>query len=528
MSDTDTDHTHGIPVTHPAVISLVGAGPGDPGLITLKGVDRLSRADVVVYDRLANPALLAHCKPGAVLIDAGKGRESHHLSQEEINGILIGHARAGRRVCRLKGGDPFVFGRGGEEALALAEAGIRFEVVPGVTSAISVPASAGVPLTHRGIASSFTVITGSQDGSHHETGVDWRHAAATPGTLVVLMVWESLSDIVRNLLESGMPGDRPAALVQWGTLPRQKTVAGGLAEIPGLAASAGLAAPAVLVIGDVVRLREKIAWLDNLPLFGKRVAVTRAQAQAGRLVELLEAAGAECVEVPVIEIAPASDPAPLDAALRRLTQHTPDSGMGYGWATFASPNAVTALFDRLRTLGLDARAFAGVRFASVGPAATAALGAAGITPDIAAAEHDTRLIAAMFQASGHTGGSAVHFRSDLGRETLPAALRSLGFRVDEVVAYETVIPAGSAERARAAYSPTNSIHITTFTSSSAVNNLVQMLGEDAGPVNRTMVACIGEVTAAAARARGIRVGVVASEQSLEGLVEAVIAGVNKQ
>ena len=511
-------------MTEPGLVSLAGAGPGDPGLITVKALERLKEADVIVYDRLVNPALLTHAKPGAELIDAGKGRSAHRFTQEEINALLVEKAREGKRVCRLKGGDPFVFGRGGEEALALAEAGVPWEVIPGVTSAIAAPAYAGIPVTHRGKATSVTFVTGSEDPVHHESGVDWAAVARIPGTLVILMGWETLAGIVEALTANGVPADRPAAVVQWGTTPRQRAVTGPVGGIARTAAEAGLGSPAAVIIGEVAGLRQQLAWFDRRPLFGKRVLVTRARSQASRLAQLLEANGAQCVEFPAISVVPVSDPAPMDAAISRLTRHDSTSGMGYDWVTFTSPNGVRGFRSRLEALGLDARALGGVKFAAVGPATAQALADMGIRADLLPGDYLAAAVVEEFRRAGFRGGSVLHLRSSIGRETLPDGLRGLGARVDEVVAYETRSPEDSGEQARAAFSPENGgIDVTTFTSSSTVKSLAALLGGDVNLINSTLVACMGPVTAGTARELGIRVDVTAGEQSIEGLVESIVA-----
>ncbi len=510
----------------PGLVSLVGAGPGDPGLITVKGLERLRSADVVIYDRLVAPRLLVNVQPSTELIDAGKGRGSARMTQEEINLALVEKARLGKRVCRLKGGDPFVFGRGGEEALALSQAGIPWEVVPGVTSAVAAAAYAGIPVTHRGVAASFSVVTGSEAPRRVGPTVDWEALARAGGTLIFLMGWEALDDIVKTLLAHGVPPARPAAAVQWGTTPRQRVVIGPLSDIAGTALGAGLGAPVALVVGDVVSLREQLAWFDRKPLFGKRVLVTRARSQASRLRQILESHGAECVEFPAIQIGPVSDPAALDTALRHIGD--------YDWATFTSPNGVKAVRQRMDALDLDARAWRGVKVAAVGPATAQALREMGVRPDLVPADYLAAAVVSEFKKSGlrpspGTGRStvrAVHFKSDIGRETLPDGLRKLGAEVDEVIAYETRSPEDSGEKARAAFLPENGgIDITTFSSSSAVKNLHRLLGPDSGLVNGTLVACMGPMTAAAAQGLGIRVDVVAGEQSIEGFVKSVVGKV---
>ncbi len=355
-------------------VYLVGAGPGDPELITVAGLAALRRADVVVYDRLAPPALLREAKPEALLIDAGKAAGAHTLSQEAINTLLIEHARAGRTVVRLKGGDPFLFGRGGEEALALRRAGIPFRVVPGVTSAIAAPACAGIPVTHRGVAGSVLIATGHEAADGPGASYDWAALARAADTLVFLMGVERLPTIVERLLAAGRPAEQPAALIRWGSTPEQEVVTATLGTIAARARERGIRPPAALVVGEVVRLREELAWLEELPLFGARVLVTRAREQASGLAARLRALGAVPLEFPAIACAPLEDPAPLDAALATLPEQD--------WVVFTSQNGVTAAWERLTALGRDARAFGAAKVCAIGPATAAALAARGIRADL--------------------------------------------------------------------------------------------------------------------------------------------------
>ncbi|MEX0763405.1 MAG: uroporphyrinogen-III C-methyltransferase [Dehalococcoidia bacterium] len=509
-------------------VYLVGAGPGDPGLITVKGLECLRRADVVVYDRLASPRLLSEARQDAELVDAGKGRGSQRLTQEEINCLLVKYAREGKTVCRLKGGDPFVFGRGGEEAIELAAAGIEWEVVPGVTSAIAAAAYAGIPVTHRGLATSFTVVTGSEDPSKQKPGeassdstVDWDALSRMQGTLIFLMGWEGLPKIVDALVERGVPANRPAALVRWGTTSRQRTVSGTLENIVTRGRDAGLGPPVAFIVGDVAGLRDSLAWFDQRPLFGKRVLVTRARTQASRLVKILESYGAETVEFPAIRVEPLADPSQLDDALKRLHE--------YDWVTFTSSNSARGVATRLEALGMDARSFHGVNVAAVGPSTAAAVKEIGIRPDLVPDQFVAEAVVAEFERRGYRPRRVLALRSNIGRETLPEGLRNMGAQVDEVVAYETKAPQDSAEMARAAYAEEQGgIDVTTFTSSSGVTNLLNLLDGDAGVVNSSTVACIGPITAEAARGLGVRVDIVGNEQTIDGLVKAVLEYTERQ
>ena len=511
-------------------VYLIGAGPGDPGLLTVKGREALERADVVVYDRLAHPSLLDCAPPSAERIFAGKARGKQELTQDGINALLVERAQSGQRVARLKGGDPFVFGRGGEEALALARCGIPFEVVPGVSSAIAAPAYAGIPVTHRGIAAGFTVVSGSEDPSKPMSpdggsGVRWeelaRSLAAQGGTLMTLMGWASIEKILDALQRAGLPADTPVALVQWGTWSRQQTVTGTLADAAAKGRAAGLSAPVVAVIGEVVNLRQELAWFDNRPLFGKRVLVTRSRTQTSRMCQLLEEAGAVAVELPAIAIAPPEDFAPLDDAAARLSS--------FGWVIFASVNAVDSVFGRLEAQGRDARAFGAARVGAIGPATAAALQRRGIRPDFtpsrsvsAAALEDSRFRGN--DGRGWDGVSVLLPAADIGRDELADGLTGLGASVHRATAYRTISPPDAPERARAAFA--EGIDIVTFTSSSTVRNLLSLLDEDSGPgkdaLAGSLIACIGPVTSGAARELGLRVDIEAEEHTVDGLADALI------
>ncbi len=497
------------------VAYLVGAGPGDPGLITVRGLNVLRNADVVLHDRLVPESLLTEVRSDAVLINVGKTPGQASRSQREINKLLVDHCRSGKTVCRLKGGDPFVFGRGGEEAMALAAAGLKWEVVPGITSAIAAPAYAGIPVTHRGVSSGVAVVTGSEDPDGPSNHVDWDAAATFNGTLVVLMGWRNLPDIVDALTSRGMPGERPAAAIEWGTKNTQRVAAGTLANIADLAISCGLGPPMALVVGEVAALRNELAWFDKRPLFGKRVLVTRARSQASRLAQSLEAQGAETIQAPAIRICPVADTEELDAAIARIKE--------YNWITFTSPNGVRGLRDRLAALSLDSRALFGVRVATVGPATAKAVEEMGIRPDLSPRVYAAEALVDEFAAAEVKRGRALCLRSDIGRETLPDGLRKAGLEVDEVVAYRTEMAADSSEAAREALcNGAPSVDVTTFTSSSTVTNLLRLLEGDIEPINHTVVACIGPITAATARAHGIRVDVVAKQQTVEGLVGSLV------
>lgn len=500
----------------PGIVYLVGGGPGDPGLITVKGRDCIRRADVLVYDRLAGERLLAEARPDCERVYVGKQASRHALRQEEINALLVARCRAGQVVTRLKGGDPFVFGRGGEEAEALAEAGLPFEVVPGVTSAIAAPAYAGIPVTHRALTSSVHVITGHEDPEKPESRLAWEHIAPGHDTLVFLMGMERLGAITGQLIAHGRAAETPAALVQWGTHPWQRTLTGTLADIASRAAAAGFEAPAVIVVGEVVRLRERLRWFDNRPLFGKRVLVTRARAQASALSERLAALGALPIELPAIRILPPEDDAPLDAALARLPE--------YDWVIFTSVNGVARAFERLAAAGRDARAVGGARVCAIGPATAAALAERGIRADRVPPEFVAESILAALASEPLDGRRVLLPRADIARDALAVGLAERGAMVDQVAAYRTV-PEVEIDPATLTQVRTGAIDIVTLTSSSTARNLVAALGGDLSGLQAALVAAIGPVTAATARELGLRVDVEAREHTIPGLVAALVEAV---
>jgi len=497
------------------LVYLVGAGPGDPGLITVKGFACLQKADVIVYDRLVSPALLGQAPQGCEMIDVGKSPRRHTLPQEEINALLVENALAGKVVVRLKGGDPFLFGRGGEEAEALAEAGVPFEVVPGVTSAIAAPAYAGIPVTHRDQTSSFAVITGHEDPTKADSSLDWQKLATGVGTLVLLMGVGNLPKIVAKLIEHGRDPRTPVAIVQQGTETRQKTVTGTLADIVEKARAADIKPPAVTVVGDVVRLREKLRWFDTKPLFGKRVLVTRSREQASALSERLRELGAEPLEYPSIEIAPPKDMIPLDEAIARLPT--------YDWLIFTSANGVRSLVDRMSEKRMDIEALGRPRIAAVGPATAQALAGYGLRVDYLPEVYTTEEIAA---GIGNVAGQRILLpRAERAPKHLAQALRAKGAVVDEVVAYRT-LAVGAPDELKALLED-GQIDIVTFTSSSTVRNLVANLPgpTPAKALSGCLVACIGPVTARTAKRLGIPVDVVAAEHTIPGLVEAIATAV---
>jgi len=494
-------------------VYLVGAGPGDPQLITVKGLKCIEEADVIVYDRLVNDRLLEAAHPDVKRIYVGKSSGGHTMSQAEINDLLVSKAKEGKTVVRLKGGDPFVFGRGGEEAEALADRGIPFEIVPGVTSAMAVPAYAGIPVTHRGLASSMAIVTGHEDPAKGESSIAWEKLATCADTLVFLMGIEHLPQIVEQLLANGTPPTTPVALISEGTGPRQQTIIGTLADIAAEAAKNNFTPPAVVVVGNVVSLRDKLRWFDNQPLFGKRVLVTRPRHQASRLSKLLAQQGADPIEMPTIAIKPMPDYQELDKALARLSH--------YAWVMFTSANGVDAFLDRLLRQGLDARELKGIKICAIGPATARALAQHGLAVDYVPNKYTSDNIIEGLADKNIPGKRILLPRAEEARPELVEGLGRLGALVDEIPVYRTVQPQETLSRGKQMLMD-GEIDVTTFTSSSTVRNLISLLGRDWQSVNNTTVACIGPVTAAAAVDSGLTVDVVAREHTIPGLVQAII------
>ena len=496
----------------PGIVYLIGAGPGDPGLITVKGLSRLREAEVIVYDRLVDRRTLGKAGIGAELVYVGKGPGQRAMEQDELNRYIVDRAREGKMVARLKGGDPFVFGRGGEEAQALALAGVPFEVVPGVTSAVAAPAYAGIPLTHRDMASSFTVVSGSEDPAKDESSVQWGALARSGGTLVVLMGWSTLENITGTLIKEGMEPSTPVALVRWGTEPYQCTVTGTLRDIARRGVEAGLCPPVVAVIGPVVDLRNEVRWFDKKPLFGKRVLVTRSRTQMSVLSEMLAEEGAEPIELPTIEFADAEDYSPLDSAITVLQT--------YSWVIFTSANGVGVFFSRMAALGVDSRAFGGVKVAAIGPATASALAQHGIMADFVPDKYVSEAIVQHMESVDLSGARVLLPRADIGREELTEGLARLGARVEQVCAYRTVMPQDSRGKATSLLREGN-IDVATFTSSSTVRNLLDLLDGDRLLLQGVKIACIGPITARTAQELGLQVDIIAQDYTVAGLVRAM-------
>jgi uroporphyrinogen III methyltransferase/synthase len=480
-------------------VHLVGAGPGDAGLLTLRAAELIGEADVILHDRLIPAAALAGARADAEVRYVGKEGGGAQMPQAEINRLLLEHARDGKVVVRLKGGDPFVFGRGGEEALVCREAGIPFEVVPGVTAGVAAPAYAGIPVTHREVASAVAFVTGHEDPAKPETAIDWGAIAAFPGTLVFYMGVRGLARIAEMLTACGRPEDEPAAVVERGTLPGQRTVVATLGEIAERATEAGVRAPAVTVVGPVAALRDELAWLEARPLHGRTVAVTRARAQASALAARLRALGAAVIEAPVIRTRP------LPGELPALD--------GYDLVCVTSPNGAHELFARLVAAGADARALAGPTVAAIGPGTARALGEHGIRPDVVPERAvGEGLVAALATVDVER---ALIVRAREGRDVLPDALRGRGAEVDVVALYETVAEPLDVDTARAAAEA----DYLTFTSASTVRFFLDAAGSLAGP----RLASIGPATSAALREAGAEPDLEADPHTPDGLISALVA-----
>jgi uroporphyrinogen III methyltransferase / synthase len=497
-------------------VYLVGAGPGDPGLLTLKGKECLEAADVVLYDYLANPDLLQYARVTAQRIYVGRRGRGRYQDQADINRLLIERAKEGNVVVRLKGGDPFVFGRGGEEAEAVAAAGVDFELVPGVTAAVAVPAYAGIPVTHRTLASTVTFVTGHEDPTKPTALLEWPKLASTSGTLVFMMGMKNLPSIVRQLLSEGRPSDTPVAAIRWGTKADQQTIVGTLADIVEKAEAAHLEPPTVIVVGAVVRLREQLNWFETKPLFGKRIVLTRAQEQAREFSQLLAAYGAEPVEVPTIQIVPPASWQAIDNAVTHLST--------YQWLIFTSVNGVRPFMDRLRAAGKDARALANLRLCAIGPRTAQELGTYGLTPDVVPTEFQAEGVITALADVGIHGSRILIPRAEVAREILPNQLRELGATVEVLPVYRTIVPAvGVASLMQQLQD--GQVAVVTFTSSSTVRNFMELLGgrDRVRPLLAgTVVACIGPITARTAEEYGVTVTVMPAENTVPALTDAIV------
>jgi len=497
------------------VVYLVGAGPGDPGLITAKGLECIAKADVIVYDRLASPKLLAGARQDVEMIYVGKAADRHTMRQPDINRLLVEKAKEGKVVARLKGGDPLIFGRGGEEALELANNGIRFEFVPGVSAGYACPAYAGIPVTHRGLTSSVAFVTGHEDPTKDESDIAWEHLATGIGTIVFYMGVKNLPLIVEQLTKNGRAKDTPVALINWGCTGRQKTVTGTLADIVQAAEEEHVTPPSLIVVGEVVALRDELTWWENLPLFGQHIIVTRSRTQASDLVIALEELGAAVIEFPTIKIVPPDSFEALDAAIDRL-----DS---YDWLIVTSANTVDFFWERLRASGRDTRALGNLMVAAIGPATASKLASIGVAADYVPKEYRAEGILAGFAERGICDQHYLLPRALEAREVLPETLREQGAAAVDVVAAYRTVPDESSGGAIRDMLVAGEADIVTFTSSSTVKNFVALVGDDGPKLMKDVAAiAIGPVTGATARGLGLEVAAEASEYTIPGLVQAVL------
>ena len=498
-----------------AKVYLVGAGPGDPGLITIRGRQCIENADVIIYDYLAAPALLNYAPKHAEVIYVGKKGGDHTLSQDKINALIVEKAKTGSMVCRLKGGDPFIFGRGGEEAEILVANAIPFEVVPGVTSAIAAAAYAGIPLTHRKLTATLAFITGHEDPHKEESSIDWESLARGIGTLVFFMGVKNLPDIARKLIANGKSPKTPVALIRWGTTPGQITVTGTLDDIAERAKKADLKPPVIIVVGEVVQLRNTLKWFENRPLLGKRIVVTRARQQASDLVRRLSDLGAECLEFPTIKVVSADNPVPLDDAVKNISD--------YDWIIFTSVNGVKFFFDHLFGTDKDVRALNHLHTAAIGPATAEKLFEYGLKSDIIPQNYRAEAVVDAFRKIKLEGKKILLPRAKEARPVLPVELRKMGAEVDEVTAYLTENVRGNADQLLERLEA-KTIDLITFTSSSTVQNFKDLLPPDKFKqlIKGITIASIGPITTETAIESGFEVLITAKSFTIPGLCEAVV------
>ncbi len=494
-------------------VFIVGAGPGDPDLITLRAKRCLEKADVVIFDYLVNREILKLVPEGAEFISIGKRNTPQRIPQEKIHSIMIEKAKEGKQVVRLKGGDPFIFGRGGEEAIALAEAGIPFEIVPGITSAIAVPEYAGIPLTHREF-SSVLFLTGHEDPSKPQSSIDWESISKIKGTLVFFMGMNTLSGIVEKLLSYGKPPDTPAAVIHWGSLPIQRTLQSTLGGIVELVKNSGITSPSILVVGEVVSLREKINWYERKPLFGKKIIITRAEEQSEELSVKLKDLGADVISMPMIKIVSPVDYAPIDSAIKRLSS--------YNWLIFTSANGVRFFLARLKEKGRDIRDLKGIKIMAIGPRTKAEVEKYNISVDAMPEEFIAESVVKLF-GKNLKNQKILLPRAKVARDVIPVELKKRGARVDVVTAYETVLPDIDEKDKMCAVFKENKIDLIVFTSSSTVKNFALIAGTEnlQELLSGTKVACIGPVTERTAREYGMSVHIVPQVYTMDGLVDAI-------
>lgn len=496
-----------------AKVYLVGAGPGDPGLLSLKGKRCLERAEVVIYDYLANPRMLDYAPSAALRILVGKHGGGARVAQDVITAMIIEHARAGRVVVRLKGGDPFIFGRGGEEAEAIHEAGLDFEIVPGVSSAVAVPAYAGIPLTYRQFASNVIFTTGYEYPTKEEPAVRWGELARAGGTLVILMATLQLRASMRKLMAAGLAANTPVAIIRWGTRAAQRTLVGEIGTIADVAESQHLQPPAIAVVGEVVRLRDRLNWFERKPLFGRRIVITRPRPQAAEFAEQLEAWGAEVIPFPTIETVATANCAQLDDTIHRAGE--------FDWVVFTSANGVRVFFDRLQAIGADVRDWHGARLAAIGPQTAKAIQRYCLRVETIPEEFRAEAVVAELVRAGVAGKRVLLPRAAAARDVLPVQLRAHGAVVEEVATYTTTLPP-VADELRALLLG-GGADLITFTSSSTVHNFVAIFkGEIEAVLAHAAVGCIGPVTADTARGYGMRVAIQPGAYTIPALVEAIV------
>ncbi|MBN1382991.1 MAG: uroporphyrinogen-III C-methyltransferase [Deltaproteobacteria bacterium] len=493
-------------------VYIIGAGPGDPGLITVKGTQCLEKADVVIYDHLVSEEILRHVTGAARFIYAGKEGGAHTLTQDQINVRLVEEAQKGKIVARLKGGDPFIFGRGGEEADVLAEAGIPFEVIPGVTSAIAVPAYAGIPLTHRGYTSAVAFVTGHERPDKDESAIDWERLSGI-GTLVFLMGVKNLPRITAELIKHGRSPDTPAALIRWGTTPEQQTLTGTLQDICQKAEAIRFLPPAILVVGEVTSLRDRLNWFEKKPLFGKGIVITRPGDQAGPFAALLREQGARVILFPTIRIVPVEDQRGMDKAIAGIE--------AYHWIIFTSANGVRHFFQRIKELKRDIRDLKSIRICAIGPATAEMIEALGIRVDVVPDEFISEGVVKAFEKLDMEGKNVLLPRAEKARDVIPEGLVKLGARVDVVAVYKTV-GSGRHKTELEDLMKEGRVDVITFTSPSTVHHFIEIMGGSGAVESSVKIACIGPVTAAAVKQAGLNINIMQERYTIPGLVDALM------
>ncbi|WP_147822307.1 uroporphyrinogen-III C-methyltransferase [Salidesulfovibrio onnuriiensis] len=500
-----------------ATVYLVGAGPGDPGLLTLRAKEIIETCDVMIYDYLANKDFLNWCRPDCEILYVGKKGGDHTLPQDKINELIIAKAGEGKNICRLKGGDPYVFGRGGEEAEELVEAGVDFEVVPGITAGVAAPAYAGIPVTHRDHTTSVCFITGHEDPTKEKTGHDWSAYGRSTSTLVFYMGVKNLPMIAKNLMDNGRSADTPVALVRWGTRCNQQSMLSTLENVARDAEEQGFAAPSIIVVGGVCGLRDKLAWFEKKPMLGKGVVVTRAREQASGLVDVLRGHGACVYEFPTISVEHLDDYAEVETSILQLAR--------YDWLVFTSVNGVKFFWEQLQEIGLDSRILAGLEVAAIGPATADALRERGINPDFVPEKYVAEHVVEGLLARGIQGKSVLVPRAKVAREVLPDELKKAGCEVQILPVYETRLAGSDVDEVRAALDA-GKIEYVTFTSSSTVHNFFELMpAEEFKKYEGVKIASIGPVTTKTVHEYGFTVAVKPEEYTIPGLVEELLKDV---